>query len=151
MYYTTLVSILNSHTNREKDAHDIGGRRKLSQAGSITNIVCQGPSIHIIHYYVGGNVLCSRGLRNGEIVVLHNIRMAQGGDSLRFTLEAHSKIWVCLWIGAKELDGHIAARLHIKGLPDLSQSPLSQQFLQFISVKTTWICTHANLRLSVPL
>ena len=47
-------------------------------------------------------------------------RWVQEGWSLRFTLEAHSKIGVRLWIGAKELDGHIAARLHIKGLPDLS-------------------------------
>jgi hypothetical protein len=77
VYHIMLVSIVNGHSDRSKEAHDIGDRGKLPFARGITDIISQGSTLHITHHDIGGyGTPHLRRLGGREAIILHNVGMA---------------------------------------------------------------------------
>src|SRR5450759_870583 len=76
---------------------------------------------------------------------LHDIRVMEGSNKLRFTLETCDEVRVFLQIRVENFNGDVTLQQRIASLPDLCHPTLSQTLQKLVFPKTLRVCTHNGL------
>src|SRR5947209_10617938 len=121
------MGVVDGAADACKQVQYFAGGRKISHPRCVADVLVQCLSVDVIHDHVGGggvinHVPTGLGKRGLEVVDLDDVGMVKGGNHAGFTDETLHEVWIVLQISMEELDGNIALKLCVEGLPDLGHA-----------------------------